>query len=73
MSPNILTYSKESNLTLSTVNLDLVLKETSFFYAMTTPIIAFFLSVIFENIKKILPDEQDFIVSCILIFEQAFF
>jgi len=52
MSPNILTYSKESNLTLSTVNLDLVLKETSFFYAMTTPIIAFFLSVIFENIKK---------------------
>lgn len=51
MSPNILAYSKESNLTLSTVNLDLVLKETSFFYAMTTPIIAF-LSVIFENIKN---------------------
>ena len=40
MSPNILAYSKESNLTLSTVNLDLVLKETSF-SAMTTPIIAF--------------------------------
>jgi len=52
MSPTILTYSKESNLTLSTVNVDLVLKETSFFYAMTTPIIAFFLSVIFENIKN---------------------
>ena len=52
MSPNILTYSKESNLTLSTVNLDLVLKETSFFYAMTTPIIAFFLSETF--IKTIL-------------------
>ena len=52
MSPNILIYSKESNLTLSTVNLDLVLKETSFFYAMTTPIIAFFLSVIFKNIKN---------------------
>ncbi len=52
MTPTILTYSKESNLTLSTVNVDLVLKETSFFYAMTTPIIAFFLSVIFENIKN---------------------
>ena len=54
MSPNILVYSKESKLTLSTVNVDLVLKETSFFYAMTTPIIAFFLSVLFEVEKKIL-------------------